>query len=127
MSSILQQRFAGFTDRSDNQRGTAWTPFGSVIGLQLAIDRPDLVDSLMLVEPPLLDALAGPEDLDLLRTGLGPVIGAAIQAAASGDLPAAFDAFMNGICGPGYRRVLRDTLGADGLTRAEHGGFFAHR
>ena len=45
---------------------------GSVVALQLAVDRPELVDSLMLFEPPLIDSLAAPEDLELLRTRYGP-------------------------------------------------------
>lgn len=98
---------------------------GSVIALQLAVDRPQLVDSLMLVEPPLIDTLAAPEDLDLLRTRLGPVIGAAIGAATAGDLPAAFDAFMSVICGPDYRKILGTTIGSDALARAERDcGFY---
>ena len=98
---------------------------GSVVALQLALDRPELVDSLMLSEPPLIDTLAAPDDLELLRTLLGPVIGAVIGAATSGDLPTAFDAFMSAICGPDYRQVLAAARGADGLAKAESGsGFF---
>lgn len=41
---------------------------GSAIGLQLALDRPDLVGSLILSEPPLFDDLVAPEDLDFVRT-----------------------------------------------------------
>ncbi|HEY5858286.1 MAG TPA: alpha/beta hydrolase [Aldersonia sp.] len=98
---------------------------GSVIALQLALDRSELVDSLMLVEPPLIDPLAAPEDVEPLRAALGPVIGGAIAAATSGDLRSAFDAFMSVICGRDYRTILAATLGADGLARAEQGcGFF---
>lgn len=98
---------------------------GSVIALQLAVDRPEFVQSLTLVEPPLIDTLAAPDDLELLSTRYGPVIGAAIGAAAGGDLPAAFDVFMSAFCGPAYRSLLEATLGPDGLARAEHDcGFF---
>lgn len=98
---------------------------GSVIALQLAVDHPERVSSLMLVEPPLLDPLVGPEDLELLRTRLGPVIGGAIEAAARGDLQAAFDAFLSVICGPDYRNVLSATLGPKSLAQAERDcGFF---
>jgi pimeloyl-ACP methyl ester carboxylesterase/catechol 2,3-dioxygenase-like lactoylglutathione lyase family enzyme len=100
---------------------------GSAISLQLAVDRPDLVRDLVLVEPPLLDPLADPADLDALHAALGPVIGGAVGAAAAGDLPAAYDAFMGLLCGPDHRAVVAAALGEDGLDRAvrESGFFFA--
>lgn len=91
----------------------------SVIALQLALDRPDLVRSLVLSEPPLIDALANPADLDLLHTAVGPAIGAAVAAAADGDVASAFESFMGAICGPDYRSGLTSTLGVNGLARAE--------
>jgi pimeloyl-ACP methyl ester carboxylesterase len=99
---------------------------GTVIALNLALDHPGLVRRLCLCEPPLVDTLAAPEDLDLLHTTLGPAIGAAMAATARGDLPAAFDAFMTAVCGPAYREVMADTLGADTLENAEQrcGHFF---
>jgi pimeloyl-ACP methyl ester carboxylesterase len=97
---------------------------GSVIALQLALDRPELVRSLVLSEPPLLDCLAAPEDLELLQTLLGPVIGGAVAAAAAGDVAAAFEAFMSVVCGPDHRRVLTAALGADALPRAEQDARF---
>jgi pimeloyl-ACP methyl ester carboxylesterase len=98
---------------------------GSTIALQLALDHPDLVRTLCLGEPPLVPALADPADHELLRTALGPAIGAAMAATARGDLPAAFDAFMTAVCGPGYRDVMTDTLGAGLLAEAERNcGYF---
>jgi pimeloyl-ACP methyl ester carboxylesterase len=84
---------------------------GCAVALQLALDRPDLVRSLTLCEPPLVETLADPADHDLLRTAIGPVVGAATAAAARGDVPAAFDTFMTAICGPDHRRVMTDVLG----------------
>ena len=100
---------------------------GTVIALTLALDHPGLVRRLCLCEPPLVDSLAAPEDLDLLHATLGPTIGAAMAATARGDLPAAFDAFMTAVCGPAYREVMADTLGAGTLAAAEQrcGYFFA--
>jgi pimeloyl-ACP methyl ester carboxylesterase/catechol 2,3-dioxygenase-like lactoylglutathione lyase family enzyme len=100
---------------------------GSAIILQLAADRPDLVRRLVLVEPPLVDALADPADLPALHAAMGPVIGGAVGAAASGDLPAAYDGFMGLVCGPDHRAVVAAALGADGLDRAvrESAYFFA--
>jgi pimeloyl-ACP methyl ester carboxylesterase len=98
---------------------------GTVIALQLALDHPGLVRTLCLCEPPLVDTLAAAEDHDLLHAMLGPVIGTAMAATARGDYPAAFDAFMTAVCGPGYREVMVETLGADVLKAAEHGcGYF---
>lgn len=90
---------------------------GSVIALQLALDHPGSVRSLVLSEPPLIESLADPADLDLLRERIGPVIGEAM-AAAQEDVAKAFDLFMEAVCGPGFRRVITDALGPDGLERA---------
>src|SRR4051812_40526703 len=97
---------------------------GCVIALQLAHDRPDLVERLVLSEPPLIDPLLDPADVAGVGAELGPVLGAAMGAAAAGDVPAAFDATMTVLCGPGYRAVLADVLGADGLARAERESTF---
>jgi pimeloyl-ACP methyl ester carboxylesterase len=93
---------------------------GSVIVLQLAADRPDLVRTMVLSEPPLIDALADPADLDALHARMGPAIGRAIGAAAAGDTASAYDAFMDVVCGPGHRDVLVAALGADAMARAEY-------
>ena len=98
---------------------------GSVIALQLAVDRPDLVAGLVLGEPPLIDTLAAPEDIDFLHAAVGPAVGAAMAAAAADDLPTAFARFMTAVCGPEHRAVLTAALGAEGLARAERdSGFF---
>ena len=92
---------------------------GSAIVMQLGLDRPDLVTSLVLSEPPLIDPLADPADLEFLHTVVGPMIGSAVAAADGGDVAAAFDTFMSVICGPDYRSVLHDALGPEGLAQAE--------
>jgi pimeloyl-ACP methyl ester carboxylesterase len=98
---------------------------GAIIALQLSLDRPDLVRTLTLYEPPLLDPLAAPEDLDLLHAMLGPVIGAAVAAVAAGDVSTAFDGFMRAVGAPDYRDVLTAGLGPEGLQRAERkSGYF---
>jgi pimeloyl-ACP methyl ester carboxylesterase len=93
---------------------------GTTIALQLALDHPELVRTLCLSEPPLLDSLAAPEDHELLHATLGPAIGAALAATARGDLPAAFDLFMTAVCGPAYREIMTGTLGADLVNEAEN-------
>jgi pimeloyl-ACP methyl ester carboxylesterase len=99
---------------------------GTTIALQLAIHHPALVRTLCLCEPPLVDTLAAPADHELLHATLGPALGAAMAATARGDLPAAFDTFMTAVCGPDYRHVMTDTLGADLVDDAENrcGYFF---
>lgn len=92
---------------------------GSVIALQLALDRPDVVSGLVLGEPPMIYTLTAAEDAEVLRTVVGPTVGGAIAAAAAGDVPAAFTRFMTLICGSDHRAVLTAALGANGLARAE--------
>ncbi|MFI6132871.1 alpha/beta fold hydrolase [Micromonospora sp. NPDC051141] len=101
---------------------------GSVIALQLAHDRPDLVTRLVLSEPPLIDSLLDPADVGEVQATLGPAMGTALGAAARGDIPAASDAFNTAVLGPDYRSVLVDVLGEAGLTHAqgEAGFFFAN-
>jgi hypothetical protein len=43
-----------------------------------------------------------------------------LAAFARGDRPTAFDTFMTLVCGPGYRDVMRGTLGAGLVTEAEN-------
>lgn len=86
---------------------------GSAFALQLAADDPSAVRTLTLVEPPMVDTLADPADLDALHAAFGPVMGASMGAIAQGDYPAAFDAFMTLVCGPDYRRVVNTVIGAE--------------
>jgi pimeloyl-ACP methyl ester carboxylesterase len=90
------------------------------IGLQLALDDPELVAGLVLYEPakpygPLRDQAAS--------TYVGP----GMAAAARGDIPGAFDIFLRGVGGDGYRDALHQALGADGIDAAvrESAYFFA--
>ena len=85
---------------------------GAAIALQLAVDSPQSVRTLCLLEPPLVDSLADPSDLDGLHAAFGSVMGAVMAATARGDHAAAFDAFMPLVCGPRWREVMDDVLGA---------------
>ena len=84
------------------------------IGLQLALERPNLVAGLILLEPAAAGGFAVPASEDLGRQFVGP----AMAAFAAGDVGAAFDTFMRGVCGEGYRDVLVARFGAAGLDRA---------
>jgi pimeloyl-ACP methyl ester carboxylesterase len=90
----------------------------SAIALQVAVDSPYCVRTLCLLEPPLVDALVDPSDVDDLRAAFGPTIGAAMAATARGDHAAAFDTFMSLVCGPRYREVMDDVLGATAVDDA---------
>ena len=91
------------------------------IGLQLALDDPDLVASLILFEPA---KPSGRQRDAAASTYVGP----ALAAAAQGDAAGAFELFTRGVGGDGYREVLRARFGDDGLAEAERESayFFAH-
>jgi pimeloyl-ACP methyl ester carboxylesterase len=80
--------------------------------LQLALDRPALVKSLVLFEP------AKPSGA-VRASHSATYVGPALQASRDGDVPRAFDLFLRGVGGDGYRDQLRGALGEDGLAAAE--------
>jgi pimeloyl-ACP methyl ester carboxylesterase len=82
------------------------------MGLQLALDDPGLVASLILFEPA---KPSGTRREAAASTYVGP----ALAAAAQGDVAGAFDVFMRGVGGDGYREVLRARFGDGGLAQAE--------
>jgi pimeloyl-ACP methyl ester carboxylesterase len=82
------------------------------IGLQLALDDPGLVASLILFEP------AKPSGRQR-EVAASTYVGPALAAAAEGDVSRAFDLFLRGVGGDGYREVLRARFGDDGLVAAE--------
>jgi pimeloyl-ACP methyl ester carboxylesterase len=82
------------------------------IGLQLALDDPGLVASLILFEP------AKPSGKQR-EAAASSYVGPALAAAAQGDVAGAFEVFTRGVGGDGYREVLRARLGDDGLAAAE--------
>jgi len=94
---------------------------GTLVALELAASRPELVRSLVLVEPPIAGSLLLPEEAAMVQPLLGPVF----AAAGAGDIAIAFDLFMTTVCAPDYREVLEAALGAEGLLTAERdSGFF---
>jgi pimeloyl-ACP methyl ester carboxylesterase len=82
------------------------------IGLQLALEDPGLVASLILFEPA---KPSGKQREVAASTYVGP----ALAAAAHGDVARAFEVFLRGVGGNGYREVLRARFGDDGLVEAE--------
>jgi pimeloyl-ACP methyl ester carboxylesterase len=93
------------------------------IGLQLALDRPSLVASLILLEPAAVGGFYVPASEELARQFIGP----AMAASAAGETETAFDTFMRGVCGDTYRDVLTDRLGSAGLDRAVRESAFFFR
>jgi pimeloyl-ACP methyl ester carboxylesterase len=81
------------------------------MGLQLAQDEPELVASLILYEPA---RPAGP----IQRANAPRYVGPSLAAAAEGDIPRAFDLFLRGVGGEGYRDELVARLGTSGLDAA---------
>ena len=91
----------------------------TLIVLELAKARPDLVRRMVLSEPPLIDPLIDPADVADVHAQVGAAIGAAMTATARGDRAGAYDAFMGAVCGPAHRAMVAAVLGDDGLARAE--------
>lgn len=70
----------------------------AAIVLQLALDAPDAVLSLSLLETA------------LLAVPSGPYAGEALGRYRAGDRAGAVDAWMRGVCGPGYRAPLERAI-----------------
>ena len=81
------------------------------IGLQAALDAPELIEGLVLLEP--APHPAGPSSRELTRDVVGP----AMAAVGAGDFARATDTFLRGIDGPGYRDVITARLGEDAFDR----------
>jgi pimeloyl-ACP methyl ester carboxylesterase len=82
------------------------------IGLQLALDDPKLVASLILFEP------AKPWGA-VRAAHAASYVGLSLEAAGRGDVAEAFNLFMRGVGGDGYRKPLTACLGDDGVAEAE--------
>jgi pimeloyl-ACP methyl ester carboxylesterase len=84
--------------------------YGGLVGLQLALDRPDVAGSLVLMEPALRTAalranVAGPAVEDLHRR-----MSAGFQRYRDGDREGAVEGFLGATFGPGYRQQLEQVL-----------------
>jgi pimeloyl-ACP methyl ester carboxylesterase len=69
------------------------------MAIQLALDAPDAVQSLALLEPALTTVVAS-----------SPQVLQALERYRSGDKAGAVDTFLQGTCGPGYRSVLEQAV-----------------
>jgi pimeloyl-ACP methyl ester carboxylesterase len=87
---------------------------GANIAMRLALDAPERVRSLALLEPALLAVPTGP---------YGP---AAFERYRAGDRAGAIDTWMRGVCGPGYLAVFERMIpGAFEQAVADADTFFA--
>lgn len=93
-----------------NRAHVAGHSYGGAIALQMAIDTPELVQSLVLLEPALLAVPAAAE----FAAGAAP----AIEAHAAGDGRRATDIFMRLVGSDDYEAIADRTLPAGWLDRA---------
>lgn len=78
---------------------------GGMIALQLALDAPDMVQTLALLES------ARPAKPSETETEfVGAVAQPALQYYGAGDKAGAVDTWMRGVCGPDYRGVLEQAI-----------------
>jgi pimeloyl-ACP methyl ester carboxylesterase len=90
---------------------------GGVMALQLALDAPELVHSLVLLELTLLDVPSGP----VMQEALGP----AVQLYQAGKKEDAVDGFLRTVIGPRYRSFLDELIpGAYARAVADADSFF---
>ena len=92
---------------------------GGVIALQLALAAPEVVHSLVLLEPALVDNVpSGP----LIAEAIGPVL----QMYQAGNKEGAMDGFLRVAIGPAYRSSLDELIpGGYEQARADADTFFA--
>jgi pimeloyl-ACP methyl ester carboxylesterase len=76
--------------------------YGALVALQLALDRPERVGSVALLEP----AARGISSSAAVATALRPVI----AAYRSGDTAGAIDGFLRHVCGEDYRSALEQVV-----------------
>jgi pimeloyl-ACP methyl ester carboxylesterase len=79
---------------------------GGNIALQLALESPEMVQSIVLMEPALPVPGLGRERLLSTRTAMAPVF----EAYRAGDRARAVDGFMRFVSGPDYRAVIDRVL-----------------
>lgn len=91
--------------------------YGGAIALQLALDAPESVRSLSLLEPALLGVPSGPQLLEQIER--------IVTTYEAGDRAGAVDAFLTAVCGKAYRTAVESALpGAMGQAVADADTFF---
>ena len=90
--------------------------YGAIVALQLALDLPARVCTLMLLEPAARGVSASPD----ATAALGPVF----AAYRDGDRERAIDLFLRLVCGEGYRAELERLLPGGTDTAVERADMF---
>jgi pimeloyl-ACP methyl ester carboxylesterase len=85
--------------------------YGGVIALQLALDAPEVVQSLVLLEAGLVQLVPSAEQF---FAAMGPVL----ESYQAGDKVAAIDGFARGVLGSDYRAALDQVLPAGWFEQA---------
>jgi pimeloyl-ACP methyl ester carboxylesterase len=98
--------------------------FSGLIGLRLSSDHPELVHSLILMEPAPCRPLQAPAFFAELGERF---VVPAMEMFAAGNLDGAFDSFMRGVCGDSYRKVMEQSLGREGYEQAVRQSSFFFR
>jgi 3-oxoadipate enol-lactonase len=75
---------------------------GGNVALQLALDSPEAVHSLAILEPALYSVPSAARSRAFVE--------AAVQLYSTGDKAGAIDTFLRGVCGPDYRPMLDRAL-----------------
>jgi pimeloyl-ACP methyl ester carboxylesterase len=91
--------------------------YGGVIALQLALDHPNAVHSLALLEPALVRIIPNAEKF------MNP-IELAVESYYRGDKAAALEAFLLGVVGPDWRRLFDALPGSYEMALADVDNFF---
>ncbi len=95
---------AGLLDRLGIKRAhIAGHSIGGIVALQLAVDRPELAGSLVLMEAS-IQHLLGPASEETAKRLARP-----FQLYAQGDREGAFEAFSAAILAPNFRRMIEQT------------------
>jgi len=90
---------------------------GGIIALQLALDAPEAVRSLTLLEPALLEVPTG--------AALFEALGPSVQMYEGGDKAGAVDTFLRAVCGKDYQRAVETQIpGALEQAAADADAFF---
>jgi pimeloyl-ACP methyl ester carboxylesterase len=90
---------------------------GGNIALQLALDAPDAVRSLALLEPALL-AVPSERQAGAAVIESATDLGLVMRHYGAGNKAEALDAFMRGVSGPNYRVILEQSLPAGAFEQA---------
>lgn len=92
--------------------------YGGVIALQLALDHPEAVHSLALLEPALVGQI--PNSAEFMG-GMGPVI----DTYQKGDKRGALEGFLSWVAGSGWRAMFETMPGSFEMALADADNFFA--